>query len=305
MSNIQINPYAFAAAADTGQIAQLSGSNASNSYTAASEFYDIPTEVWSATFNIASGARARGGSAGTPTHCYLLGGQDGVSYFDEIDRVAWADETQNTTTMSGTRAWGNTVSNGISVCVGQSFYFGGYSNTINEFTYSAMTETTQGSTSANHAFGGNFGNSTYGFAVNGNTTGLNRYTYSDKSNTGSVFTASPTTTNAGGFTGNATLGVSINNTAGSGNARGDTYNISADTWVTGSFTSTSPYENGRASGSTADNIYSTQTNTSVARSCEKYNFNDGTLAAFTSVATELDGADADSGASSNNVGVSS
>lgn len=304
MSNIVINPYAHAVAGDTGQIAQLSGSSASNTYTAASEFYDIPTDVWAATFNIASGGRARGGSAGTPTHCYLMGGQDGSGYFGEIDRVVWADETQTTITRS-IRAWGQAVTNAISVCVGQSYYYASYFTTINEYTYSAMAETTQGSASALHLNGGNFGNSTYGFVVNGQTTGINRYTYADKSNTGSGFTASPTSTNAGGFTGNATLGVSINNTAGAGNARGDTYNISADTWVTGSFTSAAPYENGRASGSTADNIYSTQTNTSVARSCEKYNFNDGTLAAFTSVATELDGADVDSGASSNNVGVTS
>ena len=305
MSSLIINPYAFAAASDTGQIAQLSGSSASNTYTAASEFYDIPTDVWSAAFNIASGARGRAGSAGNPTHCYLLGGQDGSGYFDEIDRVAWADETQNTTTMSGNRAWGNTVSNGISVCVGQSYYYVSYLNGINEFTYSAMTETTQGSTSAPHPFGGNFGNSTYGFAVNGNTTGLNRYTYSDKSNTGSGFTNSPTSSYTNGQSGNSTTGLSVNTTAGAGNTRGDGYNYSSDSWTTGSFTSTTTYETGMQAGSTADNLYTTQTNTSVARSCEKYNYNDGTLSAFTSVATELDGGDAGAGASSNNVGVSS
>ena len=291
--------------ANVGQIAQLSGSSSSNAYTASSEFYSIPTDTWASAFNIASGGRARAGSAGTPTHCYLLGGQDGSSYYNAVDRVAWADQTQNATTMAGTRAWSNTVSNAVSVCVGQGYYNGGYSNAIEEFTYPLMTYTSQGNVSATHLWGGSFGNSSHGFTINGNNTGIERYTYSDKSKTSSGFTASPTTTNSGGHTGNSTTGISINNTAGSGNARYDAYNISADTWTTASATSSTPYENGRASGSTKYNLYSTQTNTSVARSCEKYDYGTGTLSSFTSVATNLDGADQDSGASSNNTGVTS
>ena len=204
--------------------------------------------------------------------------------------------------MSASVGWGNTVSNAIAVCVGQSYYDGSYQTGINEYTYSAMAETSQGNTSAPHPFGSVFGNSTYGFVLNGNTTGIERYTYSDKSKTSSGFTASPTSSSAGGFSGNSTVGMSVNNSV-SGYARGDLYNISADTWTTGSFTSTSPYEDGKAVASTKYNLYSTQTNTSVARSCEKYDYGTGTLSSFTSVATELDGGNTSCGASSNNTGV--
>ena len=288
----------------SGQIAQLSGSNAANSYTAASEFYTISTDTWASAFNVSGGARARAGSAGSTEHAYLMGGQDGSGYFGTIDKVAWADET-NTTISRSTRAWGGAVQNAVSVCVGQSYYYGSYQTGINEYTYGTMAETSQGNTSSSHAFGGSFGNSTYGFVINGQNTGIERYTYSDKSKTASGFTASPTTTNAGGHTGNSTTGISINNTAGSGNARYDAYNISADTWTTGSATSSTPYEAGRASGSSTWNLWSTQTNTSSARQCEKYNYSSGALSSFTSVATNLDGGDQDAGASSINTGVNS
>ena len=288
----------------SGQIAQLSGSNAANSYTAASEFYTISTDTWDSAFNLSGGGRARAGSAGSTEHAYLLGGQDGSSYYSTIDKVAWADET-NTTISRSARAWGGAVQNAVSVCVGQSYYNAGYHTTINEYTYGTMAETSQGNTSSAHPFGGSFGNSTYGFVINGQNTGIERYTYSDKSKTSSGFAASPTTTNSGGHTGNSTTGISINNTAGSGNARYDSYNISADTWTTGSATSSTPYENGRASGSSTWNLWSTQTNTSSARSCEKYNYSSGALSSFTSVATNLDGGDQDAGASSINTGVNS
>ena len=288
----------------SGQIAQLSGSNAANSYTAASEFYTISTDTWDSAFNVSGGARARAGSAGSTEHAYLMGGQDGSGYFGTIDKVAWADKT-NTTISRSTRAWGGAVQNAVSVCVGQSYYYGSYQTGINEYTYGTMAETSQGNTSSSHAFGGSFGNSTYGFVINGQNTGIERYTYSDKSKTASGFTASPTTTNAGGHTGNSTTGISINNTAGSGNARYDAYNISADTWTTGSATSSTPYEAGRASGSSTWNLWSTQTNTSSARQCEKYNYSSGALSSFTSVATNLDGGDQDAGASSINTGVNS
>ena len=291
--------------ANVGQIAQLSGSNASNSYTAASEFYTISTDTWDSAFNISGGGRARAGSAGSTEHAYLMGGQDGSSYYSTIDKVAWADET-NTTISRSTRAWGGAVANAVSVCVGQSYYSGSYQTGINEYTYGTMAETSQGNTSSSHAFGGSFGNSTYGFVLNGNTTGIERYTYSDKSKTASGFTASPTSTNpAGGHTGNSTTGISVNNTAGSGNARYDAYNISADTWTTNSATSTTPYEHGKATGSTKYDLFSTQTNTGTARQCEKYNYSSGALSSFTSVATNLDGSDQDSGASSTNTGVNS
>ena len=288
----------------SGQIAQLSGSNAANSYTAASEFYTISTDTWASAFNVSGGARARAGSAGSTEHAYLMGGQDGGGYFGTIDKVAWADKT-NTTISRSTRAWGGAVQNAVSVCVGQSYYDGGYQTGINEYTYGTMAETSQGNTSSSHAFGGSFGNSTYGFVINGQNTGIERYTYSDKSKTASGFTASPTTTNSGGHTGNSTTGISINNTAGSGNARYDSYNISADTWTTNSATSSTPYEAGRASGSSTWNLWSTQTNTSSARQCEKYNYSSGALSSFTSVATNLDGGDQDAGASSINTGVNS
>jgi len=288
---------------NVGQIAQLSGSDAANSYTAASEFYTISTDTWGSVFNIASGGRGRGGSAGTPTHCYLLGGQDGSKYYNEVDRIAWADKTQNATTMSGTRAWGNTVSNAVSVCVGQSFYYGSYSNSIDEFTYPTMTSTSQGNTSANFAFSGAFGNSSFGFVAKNAT--INKYTYSDKSNTNSSLATPPSPPNHAGHTGNSTVGMSINNTSASTNAKYDTYNIAANTWASNTVTSTTPYENGRASGSTKYNLYSTQTNTSVARSCEKFNYGSGTLTSFTSVTTNLDGGDGDAAASSNNIGVTS
>ena len=289
----------------SGQIAQLSGSDSSNSFTAASEFYTISTDTWDSAFNLSGGGRARAGSAGSTEHAYLMGGQNGGGYFGTIDKVAWADKT-NTTISRSTRAWGNTVSNAISVCVGQSYYSGSYSTGINEYTYGTMAETSQGNTSSAHPFGGSFGNSTYGFVVNGANTGIERYTYSDKSKTASGFTASPTTTNSGGHTGNSTTGISINNTAGSGNARYDSYNISADTWTTGSATSSTPYEDGRASGSSTWNLWSTQTNRSSARSCEKYNYSSGALSSFTSVATNLDGGDgSESGVSSINTGVNS
>ncbi len=287
-----------------GQIAQLSGSSASNTYTAASEFYTISTDVWDTAFNLSGGARARAGSAGSTEHAYLLGGQDGSSYYSTIDKVAWADET-NTTISRSTRAWGGAVQNAVSVCVGQSYYSGSYQTGINEYTYGTMAETSQGNTSSSHAFGGSFGNSTYGFVVNGQNTGIERYTYSDKSKTSSGFTASPTTTKTGGHTGNSTTGISINNTVASGNARYDSYNISADTWTTGSATSSTPYENGRASASTKYDLFSTQTNTGTARQCEKYNYSSGALSSFTSVATNLDGGDNDAGASSTNIGVNS
>jgi len=286
-----------------GQIAQLSGSDAANQYTAASEFYSIPTDTWGSVFNIASGGRGRGGSAGTPTHCYLLGGQDGSKYYNEVDRIAWADKTQNATTMSGTRAWGNTVSNAVSVCVGQSFYYGSYSNSIDEFTYPTMTSTSQGNTSANFAFSGAFGNSSFGFVAKNAT--INKYTYSDKSNTNSSLATPPSPPNHAGHTGNSTVGMSINNSSASTNAKYDTYNIAANTWASNTVTSTTSYEDGRASGSTKYNLYSTQTNKSVARSCEKFNYGSGTLTSFTSVTTNLDGADGDAGASSNNTGVTS
>ena len=290
---------------DIGQIAQLSGSDSANSYTAASEFYTISTDVWDSAFNLSGGGRARAGSAGSTEHAYLLGGQDGSSgYYTTIDKVAWADKT-NTTISRSARAWGSTVQNAVSVCVGQSYYIGSYQTGINEYTYGTMAETSQGNTSSSHAFGGSFGNSTYGFVINGQNTGIERYTYSDKSKTSSGFTASPTTTNSGGHTGNSTTGISINNTAGSGNARYDSYNISADTWTTGSATSSTPYENGRASGSTKYDLFSTQTNTGTARQCEKYNYSSGALSSFTSVATNLDGGDQDAGASSTNTGVNS
>ena len=288
---------------NVGQIAQLSGSDAANSYTAASEFYSIPTDTWGSVFNIASGGRGRGGSAGTPTHCYLLGGQDGSKYYNEVDRIAWADKTQNATTMSGTRAWGNTVSNAVSVCVGQSFYYGSYSNSIDEFTYPTMTSTSQGNTSANFAFSGAFGNSSFGFVAKNAT--INKYTYSDKSNTNSSLATPPSPPNHAGHTGNSTVGMSINNSSASTNAKYDTYNIAANTWASNTVTSTTSYEDGRASGSTKYNLYSTQTNKSVARSCEKFNYGSGTLTSFTSVTTNLDGADGDAGASSNNTGVTS
>jgi len=289
--------------ANVGQIAQLSGSNASNSYTASSEFYSIPTDTWASAFNIASGGRARAGSAGTPTHCYLLGGQSS-SYFNQIDRVAWSDQTQNATTMAGTRAWGNTVSNAVSVCVAQSYYNGAYANGIEEFTYPLMTYTSQGSSSANFAFGGVFGNSSFGFVAKNST--INKYTYSDKTNTNSGLATPPTAPNSGGHTGNSTVGISVNNSGASGNAKYDTYNISANTWTSSTATSSTPYEHGRASGSTKYNLYSTQTNTSVARSCEKYDYGTNALTSFTSVATNLDGGDgSESGASSNNTGVTS
>jgi len=288
---------------NVGQIAQLSGSDSANSYTAASEFYSIPTDTWGSVFNIASGGRGRGGSAGTPTHCYLLGGQDGSKYYNEVDRIAWADKTQNATTMSGTRAWGNTVSNAVSVCVGQSFYYGSYSNSIDEFTYPTMTSTSQGNTSANFAFSGAFGNSSFGFVAKNAT--INKYTYSDKSNTNSSLATPPSPPNHAGHTGNSTVGMSINNSSASTNAKYDTYNIAANTWASNTVTSTTSYEDGRASGSTKYNLYSTQTNKSVARSCEKFNYGSGTLTSFTSVTTNLDGADGDAGASSNNTGVTS
>ena len=288
----------------SGQIAQLSGSNASNSYTAASEFYTISTDTWDSAFNVSGGGRARAGSAGSTEHAYLMGGQNGSGYFSTIDKVAWADKT-NTTISRSTRAWGGAVQNAVSVCVGQSYYYGSYQTGINEYTYGTMAETSQGNTSSSHAFGGSFGNSTYGFVINGQNTGIERYTYSDKSKTASGFTASPTTTNSGGHTGNSTTGISINNTAGSGNARYDSYNISADTWTTNSATSSTPYEAGRASGSSTWNLWSTQTNTSSARQCEKYNYSSGALSSFTSVATNLDGGDQDAGASSINTGVNS
>ena len=302
---VTVTPATWTYPPHIGQIAQLSGSNSSNNYTSASEFYTISTDTWDTAFNISGGARARAGSAGSTEHAYLMGGQDGSSYYSTIDKVAWSDET-NTTISRSTRAWGGAVANAVSVCVGQSYYSGSYQTGINEYTYGTMAETSQGNTSSSHAFGGSFGNSTYGFVINGQNTGIERYTYSDKSKTASGFTASPTTTNpAGGHTGNSTTGISVNNTAGSGNARYDAYNISADTWTTNSATSTTPYENGKATGSTKYDLFSTQTNTGTARQCEKYNYSSGVLSSFTSVATNLDGGDQDAGASSTNTGVNS
>ena len=109
---------------------------------------------------------------------------------------------------------------------------------------------------------------------------------------------------AGGFSGNSTVGMAITNSV-SGYARGDAYNISADTWTTGSFTSGAAYEDGKAVASSTWNLWSTQTNTSSARSCEKYNYSSGALSSFASVATELDGGNTSCGASSINTGVNS